>query len=287
MKIKAYVCGTAGELVQGSIGGKDFLLTAPVNIGNTVEIALNEKLDIPEDRPKIKRLVEIFYSKFSIKHKFTIKVTRNLPEGRGMGSSTADLAGSLAGMLKLSGIRINRGEFLKILTQVEPTDGSFLPGISLVDHRRGSFWYRIAAAKNYKIFWIDTGKAVDTIAFNRREDLKELNRLKEPKVRQALKMVFWGLKTDNPYLFGWGVTVDAFAHQLILPKEELFWVYRVGKELGAVGVNVAHSGSGIGLWFHNSWSQEKEEILRKEFSSYTCRVLTLVDGGITLEVHDA
>ncbi|GAV26418.1 kinase, partial [Carboxydothermus islandicus] len=57
MKVKAYVCGTAGELVQGSIGGKDFLLTAPVNLGNVVEVSVSEKLEIPEDRPKIKRLV--------------------------------------------------------------------------------------------------------------------------------------------------------------------------------------------------------------------------------------
>lgn len=285
MKVKVFVPGTVGELVQGSIGRSDFLLTAPVNLGNWVEVSTGPDF-IPEDRPKIQKLYEVVAQKYSLTNKFAINVTRNLPEGRGMGSSTADLAGSLAGMLKLMGINLTRKEFLKILTRVEPTDGSFLPGITLVDHKKGSFWFRIARAPHYKIFWIDTGRVVDTVAFNLREDLKELNRRKEKEVKKALKMVFWGLKTNNPTLFGRGLTIDAFAHQVILPKEELFWVYKFGKSLGAVGVNVAHSGSGIGLWFYDSWSFKVLKLLQKEFSSYECRVLSLVDGGITMEVEN-
>ena len=151
MKVKVFVPGTVGELVQGSIGRSDFLLTAPVNLGNWVEVSTGPDF-IPEDRPKIQKLYEIVVQKYSLTNKFAINVTRNLPEGRGMGSSTADLAGSLAGMLKLMGINLTRKEFLKILTLVEPTDGSFLPGITLVDHKKGSFWFRIARAPHYKIF---------------------------------------------------------------------------------------------------------------------------------------
>ena len=47
---------------------------------------------------------------------------------------------------------------------------------------------------------------------------------------------------------------SALANQKVLYKEELAQIWQLGQSAGAWGVNVAHSGTVLGLW----WSADKD-----------------------------
>ena len=93
---------------------------------------------------------------------------------------------------------------------------------------------------------LDFGGEVDTSEFNRvcRRDL--LKRL-EPETEQALGLIKNGIRYGDIGFIGRGATLSAIANQQILPTPHLESVLELSQQVGAVGVNVAHSGTVIGM----------------------------------------
>ena len=50
---------------------------------------------------------------------------------------------------------------------------------------------------------------------------------------------------------GWAATLGARVHQVALPKPNLRQLIWLAREVGAVGVNVAHRGTMVGLLFEH------------------------------------
>jgi len=50
---------------------------------------------------------------------------------------------------------------------------------------------------------------------------------------------------------GWAATLGARVHQVALPKPNLRQLIWLAREVGAVGVNVAHVGTMVGLLFEH------------------------------------
>ena len=67
--------------------------------------------------------------------------------------------------------------------------------------------------------------------------------------RRALALIEAGIATADSDLVGRGATLSAMAYQAVLPKPQLPEVLSIAEACGAVGVNVAHSGTVIGLLF--------------------------------------
>lgn len=258
--------GSCGELVQGAIAGVDFHVSCPIDVyaearaeplnragGEAPETGAASGWDhLP---PKVRRALALFLEEAGIRHVPCSLTLRNpLAPGKGLGSSTADIAGTLAAFAACAGVPLAPRELAALALRVEPSDGTMLPGIAILDHRRGRLAGTLGDPPPLEVLIFDQGGGVDTLAFNARPDLDRLNRAKEPEVREALDLVRRGLDLARAgrekaaaELIGAGATLSALAHQRILPKPRLEEVLRLARGAGAVGVTVAHSGTVIGI----------------------------------------
>ena len=93
---------------------------------------------------------------------------------------------------------------------------------------------------------LDFGGTVDTLKFNR-EDHRRAWESTSVATAEALVLVRAGIANGDPAEVGRGASISALAAQSVLPKNELPEVIDFSDRMGAVGVNVAHSGTVIGI----------------------------------------
>ena len=115
---------------------------------------------------------------------------------------------------------------------------------------------KIRAQEKFQIALFDYGGQVYTLKLNRRSDF-----------------VFPTLDDEINFAL---VKNSALANQKILPKQNLEELMTFAEELGAVAVNVAHSGTVAGIFFHEDDLRVDEKIsaVRKVFDTPQFMTLT-------------
>ncbi|QJW48726.1 GHMP kinase [bacterium BFN5] len=243
--------GSCGELVQGTLGGKNFLVTCPINLYSTAMVRNSSAPSLICAGNKVKEAIKKTMDYLSINSNFQLTVQSGLPQGKGMASSSADISAACQALALSVGKSLTPDEIAKIAISIEPTDGIFFPGIVMIDHIAGEDRFLLGNPPPITIAVFDAGGEVDTLYFNQRIDLKRLNDEKEPKVEQALHFVKQGILSGDAELIGRGATLSAIANQAILYKPCLETVINLAKQYGAIGVNAAHSGTVLGVLFRS------------------------------------
>jgi len=285
MRATAYVPGSCGELVQGLLGESYFLITCPIDKGSQVTVTLERGKDYlkgPAGRNKALHAVRLTLEFLRIRAGALVEIENPLPVGKGLASSTADVAAAAVATALAAGRELTLGELARIVVQVEPSDGVFLPGISLFEHVSGKRWEYLGEPPPLDILIVDLGGAVDTLAFNRRPDLWELNRAKEKWVREATRLVKEGLSQGNAALIARGATLSAWANQRILPKEELPVIFDIALSSGALGINIAHSGTVVGILYEPGTVDQKKlkALLKERYPFLSLLPARVVSGGV-------
>ncbi|MTV50228.1 GHMP kinase [Heliobacillus mobilis] len=250
----AQVPGTCGELAQGLIGDRFLHITCPIDAWVTASASLTAgsgRITGLDDRPKARRAVSRMLDEWNVTERFDVCVTLTnpLPLGKGLASSTADISACCFAVAQALGRDLSVNTLARIAIAVEPSDGLFYPGIAVFDHRKGSWGTTVGQPPVPPLFVLayDLGGEVNTVEFNRRHDIIEANRQKESLVRQAFAQIIKGIRSGNPASIGAGATLSARANQEILHKEALEELIGGVSSLGTVGVNIAHSGTALGL----------------------------------------
>lgn len=293
--MRATVCapGACGELVQGLIGGILCHITCPVALYATVTVELGgsaEGVHAPGDRPKTARAVETTLRFLNAKRSSAaVTLTSELPIGKGMASSTADVAAAIAATGLALGARLAPEQIARLAVHVEPSDGVMFPGIALFDHLGGVVCEPLGKPPPLDVLVLDFGGAVDTLEFNR-VDRAALLRELAPTAERAAALVRRGLAEGDPALIGQGATMSALAHQRVLFKPQLPAVLEFARHVGAVGVNVAHSGAVIGVLLDDgaqtapSGGETSEDALRAARRAFphaeAIRLAHLIGGGL-------
>lgn len=287
------VPGSCGELVQGSLSGQPFLVTSPIAQYAIIEFYTKNQVEMLPLLPKSLQALEAtlqYCQGPSLKRylqEWTIKRENTLPVGKGMASSSADLAGIIAGSALTLGISLEPCEIAQLALAIEPTDGVFFPGIVQFNHVTGNFCQSLGMPPKISIAVFDGGGEVDTLKFNCRPDLGRLNREKEEQVRQSLYWVKRGIAQNRPDYLAYGATLSAQANQKILYKPALAELLAIGQEKGALGVCAAHSGTVLGLMFSNKTVQELERSVQ-HILKYSSKIewlgqTELIGGGLKIE----
>lgn len=242
--------GTCGELVQGTLGGTSFHISCPIDVYSTVTVELTAEAvrwTFPPDTPKAAAAVEAALRHFEVDGQGgRLSVRSSLPRAKGMASSTADVAGAINAVALALGREISPAEVAQLALEIEPTDGSVFPDIVLFDHRGGELYENLGPCPRIDLIVLDFGGEIDTVSFNS-HDRTDLLRSIEPRISEAVELVREGLRAGDPSLIGRGATISALANQIVLFKPQLEVVLRLAQSLGAVGVDVGHSGTVIGV----------------------------------------
>ncbi|MBC7325676.1 MAG: GHMP kinase [Moorella sp. (in: Bacteria)] len=278
-----------GELVQGMVDGKYFLITCPINISAEAAVTLlpGRHFYGPPGKSKAITAVRLAMDLLGEKQWGARLALQNpLPPGKGLASSTADVVAAAVATARALQAELSLEEIKMIALAIEPSDGTFLPGIALFDHLQGKFWENLGDPPALELLIVDPGGTVDTVLFNQRSDLMALNQAKEDKVRRAVALVREGLARGRAELIAQGATLSALANQAILYKPELETLLELAIRSGALGVNTAHSGTVVGILYRSGEidCQELEIKIKTIFPYVRFLRATLTGGG--LEAND-
>ena len=251
--------GTCGELVQGITGGVHFLVTCPINQFSRVTVTLWESSDAGtgirvKGDPRLPKtlqavgsaLVEIQKQRRIPDLLAHVSVANPLPIGKGMGSSSADITAAVSATGTAAGVVLSPETIARIALSVEPTDGVMFPGVALFDHRSGRVAEPLGPPPPLEVIVVDCGGEVDTLEFNRIDRTADWESV-SVKTDAALELVREGISRGDPELVGRGATISARAG---CTSDAVPWVERAesfARENGAVGINVAHSGTVVGI----------------------------------------
>lgn len=256
MKVTVKMRGTCGELAQGFFLGEPILITCPIEKFSTV-IVSDEFDGVDGLGSKSRTILDKVLKIFGVRDfKFGVRLTTELPRGKGMASSSADMAATAQAVALALGKKFSPAELGKLCASIEPTDGIFFDGVVAMNPLTGRLVKKISAREKFLIAVFDYGGTVDTLQFNRRGEF-ELSTLDD-----ALDFAL----TEQ----------SALANQTVLPKRGLGELMNFSRAIGAVAVNVAHSGTVAGIFFHADDLRVTEKIsaVKKKFDFLQFMTLT-------------
>ncbi len=286
MKTVVKVPGACGELWQGVLDGTHLLITCPVNVYSYVEINIDESISgikAPDDKYKsckAMRKVLDYFGMFKCGGK--ICINSEIPQEKGMSSSTSDIIGTCIATAEALDRDITPLEIAGIAVSIEPTDGLMFKDMLAFDYISGAIKEYIGTPPEMDILIVDLGGRVNTIEFNskRNEILRKFNNALE--LREAYELVKDGIRKKDIHMLGKGATMSAEFNQKILHKRELMDLMKIADELGACGINTAHSGTVIGILFSPGQVDMQSVIgrIEKRFKAkFAFYIAKLVNGG--------
>ena len=265
--------GTCGELVQGMIDDVDFLVTCPINQFSRVAVTLRSDTAAMkhcvrgvDHLRKTRQAVAETLSRLERCAGMTalsaqVTVANPIPVGKGMGSSSADITAAVWATGRASGVNLPPATIADIALSVEPTDGVMFPGVALFDHRKGRIAEPLGAPPPLEVIVVDRGGQVDTLEFNQTDRTEQWRSL-SASTEEALQLVREGIRRCDAGLVGRGATISARAGR---PADSGPLVERAAefaREIGAVGVNAAHSGTVVGILLDARKRQSKPALRR-------------------------
>jgi uncharacterized protein involved in propanediol utilization len=248
-----------GELLQGAFSHGDGIVHALVTLpypalGSRVEFHPTAGAEVELPGPgyeKVGRAVELTLRTLSDEPRGgRVVVTSDIPRGLGMGSSTSDVTAAIRAVADSRGTVLSEEEVARLATLAEVACDSIMitDRVVLFAHRAGAVVETFPAAlPRLVVLGCDTdpGNPVDTLAHApARYDDHELAvfRILRGALRRALEIGDVGL-------LGRVATASARINQRHLPNRALDLLLDIAAQVGAAGVQVAHSGTVAGLIF--------------------------------------
>ena len=232
--------GSCGEFIQGYAEGSSFMVTCPIDRFSYAFSGFEgEGEPLP---PKALSAVEKTMAYLGEEKRVPLKLKSHILKGKGMASSTADISAACQAAALACGRKLSEREIADIALSIEPSDATFFKGVVQFDYREGRLIREMGLCPAMQILVYDCGGEVDTMLFNSRNDLVDLQKSKE-----ALSLFKEGIRLQSLDLIGRAASMSSFANQKILYKKPLEDFYHLGLEQGGKGVICAHSGTVLGL----------------------------------------
>jgi uncharacterized protein involved in propanediol utilization len=259
--------GSFGELLQGVLpdGETEFLVTLPIEkyaVAHFFPQEGSETLQVfPRWKIKSLQLARNLLRRLSRRVGGQLYVASEIPCGKGLSSSSADLVATARAIESYLGIRIPMDELCRDLSQVEPTDGVMFSESVMYFHVKGALCERLGSLPQVTILSLDEGGQVDTLdshhrgalchpAERRREFAALFERLRGGFQRNALQEI------------GAVSTRSAYINQESNPKKNLERVHSVCQQTGGAGLITTHSGTCLGILYDDTRPEHEENLAR-------------------------
>lgn len=132
--------GSCGEFIQGFYGGQEMLISYGIDLYS--DVIFREGAYEPDIMGrKTAQAIDLFFERTGcsreLLNRYQIEVCNQIPLGKGMASSTADIAGVLFGLHHLYELSTSPEDIAKLCVDVEPTDSVIFESTTLFDHING------------------------------------------------------------------------------------------------------------------------------------------------------
>lgn len=221
---------------------------------------------------KAERAAELALKRFArIRTGGHLAIESNIPVGRGMGSSTADVLASILAVLDYLDVQPCSSSIMQVAVNAETACDStlFSQQAVLFAHRQGI----VIESFNNSLPPIDyvsvdatPDRTVDTLAF----EPAQYSSAEIETFRPLRGLLRRAISTSDLGLLGRVSTASARINERFLRKPRLHDIHSIGVRCGAVGIQVAHSGTVVGLMFDptNRNTAEKMERAAQDLRSY-------------------
>ena len=243
--------GTFGELLQGVLpeDDGDFLVSLPITASSTASFRWTPDTDgirvQPAHKVKSVKIAALVLEHFRAAKAGSLRIDSDLPEGKGLASSTADLVATARAVSNALGAVLTPALLEELLRKIEPTDGVLYPGIVAMNHRAVRLRASLGTLPALTIVGIDEGGVVDTIKFNKTP--KSFSAAARREYAVLLDSITAAVARNDLVSVGKIATRSALMNQDVLPKQDLEAVLGICRDIGALGVVAAHSGTMLGI----------------------------------------
>lgn len=247
---KGQAFGTFGELLQG-VGkdGKDFLVTLPIDRFSTAHFLstpYQPRLTVsPSQKYKAEGLATLILEHYHLPSGGILELESNLPVGKGLASSSADLVAVARAIDDCFGLHTPVEQLLCFLRQIEPTDGVMYEGTVAFYHRNVSPYKYLGQLPELAIVGIDEGGEVDTIEFNKKP--KVFAQDEKAEYEWLLKKISQAIVEQDLHAIGEVSLRSAILNQKLHKKLFFEQIRAICQQIEGLGVVVAHSGTYLGI----------------------------------------
>jgi len=254
--------GTFGELLQGALQNNDdhFLVTLPIQKFSTARFipdASATRITVtPAHKTKSLKLVQKLLNHYGFSIGGHLTIESELPEGKGLASSSADLVATVRALEATLGQAIPTELLLAVLRTIEPTDGVMYHEFVTFFHRKVELGRRLGFPSRLKVVAIDEGGQIDTLEYNQHNHLFTDEECAE--YADLLQSIESAIRTNNLKWLGRITTRSAILNQKRNPNRHLDRMIAIREETQALGVVVAHSGPCLGLLFPDEPAHERQ-----------------------------
>ena len=275
-----------GELVQGRTSdGEDFLVTLPIDLWSTCTVHrrhMNGASKVICDLEKSRAVAERMLGRIGLEggEQLTIEFTRNIPIGKGLSSSTADMLAVVRGLQEIYGVIVSEQFISRLFAEVEPHDAIHYYMSVIYNHRRGVLIQKLYHIPEYYIIALDRDGEVDTVQYN---DCVAFNQSDLLLYDRLLSRIAFAFSRRDDLTIAQCATKSAEIHAKRMNDPWLLEVIDYRSSVKALAVVAAHSGTCTGLLFPRDLSRGEVRRLEgkisddlgcKVFSVRTLRILT-------------
>jgi uncharacterized protein involved in propanediol utilization len=258
--------GSYGELLQGIFPDDDreFLVTLPIDRYAVAHFFPRESggpLEVfPGWKTKSLQVASLLLRNRSRRIGGQLYLASEIPCGKGLSSSSADLVATARAIESYLKTRIPLDELCQSLSQIEPTDAVMFCESVTYCHVKGALFERLGTLPRVTILSLDEGGCMDTLECHRRgtsvlpERRREfgalLERLRSGFQRNALQEIA-AVSTRSAYI-----------NQETNPKRHLERVHSICERTGGAGLVTTHSGTCLGILYDGARPGREADIAR-------------------------
>lgn len=291
MKYYGICPSSCGEFVQGIINDEEYLSSYAIDKYSIV--TLEEKIkDISIGPKKSRKAIEVVFKLFNLpieeSKNISLKINSDIPIGKGMSSSTADIGATIMATLQLIGENLSSEEISKLATNIEPTDSLYIEENSIFNPLNGEVIKYLGKIRNAKVIVLEPKTTLNTEIIRKTPDYKNIKLENKEIVSEAFYLLEEGIRQNNLYTIGKACTLSSLANENIHEKQGIRKIIEISQKYGAYGVNVAHSGTVVGILIDDYMNDLrlidllKQSNLQKFYSKmYTHKI---IDTGIRIEL---
>jgi L-threonine kinase len=168
----------------------------------------------------------------------------DLDVGKGMGSSTADIVASARALASACARELTPVQLAEIATFIESSDGTMYPGIHAVNHKTGELVREWDWWPQFEIVLIVPPNRLNTesVSFAGKERLAG-------HYESLLAGFDEAVRERDIEAFARHATMSAEMNQQFVPNPYFIQIATQTAKYGALGANVAHTGTCCGLLF--------------------------------------
>lgn len=276
MKYTTISPGSCGEFVQGIQKEEEVLVSYKIDM--YTKITLEEKTKIITGPPKARKALQSLFQEFALDPKdaqqISINIQSEIPMGKGMSSSTADILGVIKTGLKLINKTLSSEEMAILCCQIEPTDSIVINSPVIFNPLNGKIIKKLENKIEGKVLILEPPNTISTLEQRYKKDYIKNRKSKEEEIQIALELLEEGYKKQDLKLIGQSAIISARANENIHKKPYLEEIINISKNLGSSGVNIAHSGTVIGILLEKDFKEEKiiKKLEEKSIHKYYTKI---------------